>query len=1565
MANNKVVTSDFKLHHIRQFIESITEPANTIYYVFAGKPTQYILGDNTIDSPNTSIEALTTRVYDEMVLAKKVEQNDVKALIKRHNWTTGTVYTQYDSLDNELSEKAFFVLSPEGGSYYVFKCLYNNNDANSTSQPLFSATSADDVFYQTADGYVWKYMYKIDSTTFNKFSTENYIPVVPDANVSANAISGSIDLIKVEIIGKSYNNYLTGTFTASDIKYDGIPFKHRIDDPSASSVEDFYEGCIIKIIDGDGSGQYRRITAYTQEEGYNFIYIDSPFTTDPINSTYQITPRILIQGDGRQTINAEARAIVNAAASNSVYRIDMLNKGEGYFRASANVYANPTVRISNTVNDAVLRVIYSPKGGHGYDAESELFASTMGISVKFSNNENGEVSTDNDIRTIGLLKDPRFSNIKLNYSGLSGSGFADTEEVMQIKINRLGGSVGVSEDSQNVIGLGTLTSLYINSPGNTTFSNSDVITVSNVVVNAVCNLVTNSTGYITSVSIQSAGYGFSDTESPVISVANSSDGNVRYVNSKILTGVSSSANGRAYTNNDYIEISGTGATINAIATITTNSIGGIASLILTNSGKGFSSNEIGVIRIDNGGLGYSNGVVAFSGGGGTGATATAVTDVSGNVQYFTFTNRGTGYSSSPTVTPAGSPTLSGTFTALLQSNGVSVKIANSIGGYSNGAKVLSAITSSSETLTTLDKTLDLDFTSSSFSVWENEEYTPGDQGLYANSDIVVFVSPSSTHGNAVANVITYVDGSLKTVNVNAGNNFGFSLGNTNTSVYVTNSTGGYVRYFNSNIISAVTVSNSSPKYKISSITMTANGRNYNSTKVLRVDIRDGGSGYNSVANNVLIFSGGSGSGANATFANDSTGKIITVTMVANGTGYTSVPTITTNSQANGLGANLVAVLANAITITSTTNGYGAVAYFNNTASGNISSVYISNAGFNYTGTPTATVNDPVGTGATFTVTTDGGANNFATNDLVVVYGGQINASGNIVANSTSFVTSVSVTNSGRGFTPTNTFVLVSNATSGNIRHLNDKIVKEVTVANGGYSGFCSNSDILYITNGSVIAVGNITTNSTGFLTTVNITNSGKGFANHSAMDIFIVNSASNGNVRYLNSNVASSISIVDGGIGYNNTDYVVISAPGALSAFANIATTSEGVIESIQLTNKGRGLIPSFITSIEIVEGGTGYSNADFITFCGGGGTGANALILTNSTGGIVRTYITNAGINYDCAPTVEVANSIGGTANGSSANLIANILRPTTIRVYNSNNNPSLGSFADFNITIRPSATVTANLIYAPSFGNTSNIVDISTAAYLEPLIGDSANLFFSSKQSANISLNLTDQRTTFDSTLSAGDYVYIQSLTDAEIHQVNSVTNSTHLVLNDFPGFTSTGVALSAAKITARGTVFDQAAGYIQVTNVTGFFTQSNDVIGMSSKTYANVTGTSYNNISKTGSVVNQLFYYNTDSISGTFQEDEVLYSSNVLTGNATAKYHSGNSSSIAVIDADGLFYTGETIRGLASGASCQISTGSSYKYEGDIIRGSGDIIYIENIEPISRSNTQSEVIKLILEF
>ena len=397
--------------------------------------------------------------------------------------------------------------------------------------------------------------------------------------------------------------------------------------------------------------------------------------------------------------------------------------------------------------------------------------------------------------------------------------------------------------------------------------------------------------------------------------------------------------------------------------------------------------------------------------------------------------------------------------------------------------------------------------------------------------MITFPSLVSSSGNAFANIITNTNGSLLSATINAtSGNYGFRVDGEGLDLTtIANSTGGYTRYFNSDIVNLITISNSSPSYKVSSVAVTANGTNYNSTKVLRVDIQDGGTGYNSVTNNLIVFTGGGGSGANATFVNNNIGKITSITMVANGSGYSSAVTAAPATAAAGIGANLSVVLANSLSFTSTTGGYGAVARFTNNALGEIVSVSVVNSGFSYTSAPTATVQDPTGLNATFTVTVDGGANNYTTGDIIVATNGDINATATITTNAQNYISSLTLTNSGKGHSYNTVNVLTTNTTGGSVRYFNGNLVREITVTSSGYPGFGSNSDILTISNGSINTIANIETTINGQLNAVSITSSGKGFANHSSLLIKVTNSVS-GNTRYLNTNVVSSYTINDGGL---------------------------------------------------------------------------------------------------------------------------------------------------------------------------------------------------------------------------------------------------------------------------------------------------------------------------------------------------------------------------------------------------------------------------------------------------
>lgn len=468
MAKN-LLTDYFSLHNARQFIESISETANNIYYVCAGRHTPYVGGDTVVPDIVNTNEAVNINAYKEFVFGKKLEQADVKIMVPRHDWVTNTVYAAYTS-DTDISASNFYVVVDATSEHHVFKVLDNNGGAPSTVAPDFNDTGADDEYYSTSDNYVWKYMYTIDTATFQKFATDEYIPVVTNANVVANAVSGAIDVIKILSPGDSYNTSISGTFNSGDISIGGDNTKHAIAN-TASSIEDFYNGSQFYISGGTGAGQVRTILNYTVDllTSKKIVTLDSAFTTPPsINSTYEITPAVAITGDGTGAI---ARAIVNTSSSNSITRIEVLNRGANYTYATAVVEGN---RGGATTNAASVQVTLSPKGGHGSNPEVELGGKYLGISVTFANSESGTIPVTNDYRTIGVVKDPHFANVELTIGSTTGV-FVDEELVTQA--NTLATGI-VTAVTPSTITLTEVTGVFVTGKtitGNTSSSSANVI----------------------------------------------------------------------------------------------------------------------------------------------------------------------------------------------------------------------------------------------------------------------------------------------------------------------------------------------------------------------------------------------------------------------------------------------------------------------------------------------------------------------------------------------------------------------------------------------------------------------------------------------------------------------------------------------------------------------------------------------------------------------------------------------------------------------------------------------------------------------------------------------------------------------------------------------------------------------------------------------------------------------------------------------------------------------------------------------------------------------------------
>lgn len=535
--SKKLVTKQFGVENAKQFISS-----NNELFVYVAKHTPYTGDDSVAPDSLDSVKESLYDVYDNMIFSKRVSATNMVHMIPKVMWTANTVYDMYDHRDTSLYEKDFYVVTnPFGSEYNVFKCLDNAGGANSTVAPTRVGSAADLQAIITGDDYIWKYMYTISNADWNKFSTTAYVPVTANATVISAAIPGTIETIKIDDSGRGYDNYiLNGVFQASDIKVAGSTTSYGAPS-SASSTVNFYAGCVIRITSGGGIDQYRRINSYDTGSNPKIFELDSEFSIAPVaGDTYEVYPYVYVFGDGSETA-AEGIAIIDPNTSNSVSRIEMLNIGTGYRNGQAFVGISPlsiqydsnggliqmssTVTSSNNFIAAELSPIISPQDGHGSDPYQELFANKICVFTKFSNTEAGVISTNNDFRQIGIISNPKLTNVDLFFTTATAVGtFRVGETVKQFKNIKLAGNVTVSNTANTITktDFGKISTTIAIADGginyNSTINNNLVITApTGGGTTATATFINNGSGTITSITVTGQGANYQTV--PVVTVS--------------------------------------------------------------------------------------------------------------------------------------------------------------------------------------------------------------------------------------------------------------------------------------------------------------------------------------------------------------------------------------------------------------------------------------------------------------------------------------------------------------------------------------------------------------------------------------------------------------------------------------------------------------------------------------------------------------------------------------------------------------------------------------------------------------------------------------------------------------------------------------------------------------------------------------------------------------------------------------------------------------------------------------------------------------------------------------
>jgi len=400
------------------------------YYFFAGN----IFVSNAIPEALDTTFQTSIAPYQNMLIGKAIANTDVALAVPYIPYQTDTVYTAYDD-QQELYGNNFYSIVSESSYYHLFKCLNNNFGNPSTVSPDFSVVANSNIsVFQTSDNYTWKYMYSVSNSQFNKFASATYFPVIANTTIQAQAVAGSFDVIAIDNPGQRYDNYITGQFGGADLRINGNTQLFNISNTMASVVNNFYTGCLMYISSGSGAGAFCNIVNYICTTNGNFIVTDSALPALTNGSRYEIYPAVNVVGDGNQTVNVVARALVNALSSNSIYSIDIIKGGQNYTFATANVIYNATVPVQTPT---VIRPIYAPPGGHGADAPTELGAQQIVISTSFQNSESNTIFTTNDYNQIGLLNTPLFANVYINHATTNGT-FLVGETVAAISPIRIG-----------------------------------------------------------------------------------------------------------------------------------------------------------------------------------------------------------------------------------------------------------------------------------------------------------------------------------------------------------------------------------------------------------------------------------------------------------------------------------------------------------------------------------------------------------------------------------------------------------------------------------------------------------------------------------------------------------------------------------------------------------------------------------------------------------------------------------------------------------------------------------------------------------------------------------------------------------------------------------------------------------------------------------------------------------------------------------------------------------------------------------------------------------------------
>jgi len=236
-----IITDQIRILNAKNFVAGVSTSTNS-YYSFVGltDPTQ--IQTDWDDDPPSPIDNFTNHndFWDTAIALKKINATDVKQVVKKNSWTSGTTYDYYRSdysitnppkhaQGTSLYSSNFFILNSD---FRVYICLKNGTSPEQPDgKPSLDEPTFTDLEPKSAgtsgDGYIWKYLYTIKPSELIKFDSTEYMPVPSDwatgsdnSAVRDNAVDGGIKVVIIQDRGVGLGT-ANRTYTRVPIKGDG------------------------------------------------------------------------------------------------------------------------------------------------------------------------------------------------------------------------------------------------------------------------------------------------------------------------------------------------------------------------------------------------------------------------------------------------------------------------------------------------------------------------------------------------------------------------------------------------------------------------------------------------------------------------------------------------------------------------------------------------------------------------------------------------------------------------------------------------------------------------------------------------------------------------------------------------------------------------------------------------------------------------------------------------------------------------------------------------------------------------------------------------------------------------------------------------------------------------------------------------------------------------------------------------------------------------------------------------------------------------------------------------